>query len=936
MTRQALSHELSARYLTPLLQLALARAGRPALEAFVAEWNVGLPALQDETNWVSLRFCEALVEWLATHMPMEDIESNVTAHITSPATMGFIRPVLRAVGSPNLLYARMPQFTDVLNKVSRVTVLGLKPGHIRVTYGPRPGMPAERSDVICRLRKAQLVAGPMFWGLPPAILTEHACQAHGQEQCIYDLRWTHRVRAWGLLVGALVGGAVGVAAGAGWWALSLAAAAGMTGNWFDARRQIRALREFGDEQAQGLRDAVRAADRRFVEILEAKAEVEKKVEERTAELHAAGGQLAESLRKVEEMSRVKDEFLANVSHELRTPLTLILAPLEYLLTEEGLPPESRDYLRAMQRAAWKLHALVDDLLDLSRMEAGQLRLSVTRGDLVELARASVEQFQTLASRRGVTVALAAPDHGVEAWVDAGRLEFVLNNLFSNAFKFTPRGGTITLRVLESADALCLEVQDTGAGIAPDAQEHVFERFVRFENPLVPRGAGAGIGLAMVKGIVEAHGGTVSLHSEVGVGTTVGITLKRGKEHLTDDVLDRRFADVPVPFGRRAEDAGPRAQVQLGEGDQEWLDRPDAPADAPRVLVVEDNADIRGFLVRVLGRRYRVLEAADGVEGWELARAQIPDAVVSDVMMPRMDGNQLLARLKGDLATRAIPVVLLTARKGPERILEGLEGGADDYLTKPFNARELLARVEVQLRLRRLTTEQVQSEKLILLGTLAAGMAHEVNNPAGAILASLPRLRKDMEGKMPERALNLVDTCVDCAQRIVNLVEDLLLLGRPDRMDARLWNPHEGIEAALRVLKHRAPPEVAINLHLEFQGHVVVRPAAINQVFLNLLDNALKAVGKRGTIDVTTRAEAGGMSVTVADSGPGIPADKLERIFDPFFTTREPGQGTGLGLHISRRVALEHGGRLEATSTAGEGARFKLWLPLSQQDLSIHG
>ncbi|HEV8322155.1 MAG TPA: ATP-binding protein [Myxococcota bacterium] len=954
-----LAHELSTRYLKPLLDICREKNAEADLAPLLARFQVSLDELRDQTNWVSLRFCEALVDWLAERVPAPEIIARTTRDAFSPAALGFLYPLLRAFGSPGVGYAALPRITPQLNKVSRVSVLASRRGYLEIEYRPANPQLRERSPLMCDVRRAHLTAGPTLWGLPEARVEEVECQARGGERCLYRLRWAERAGWLLAVIGVALGGAAGALLAGGvatFPALALAAAGALAGRLWATRRQLRELHAFNDEQRGGLEDAVAAADRRFVELQKAKAEVDVKVEERTAELRHTGAELATSLQQLEQLGKVKDEFLANVSHELRTPLTLIIAPLEELIAGRAPAERGAEYMRAMHRSAVRLNSLVTDLLELARIQAGHLRLAVAETDPGELVGGIAGQFQALAANRGVTLSVepdAGPVPAGKVVIDPGRMEFVFTNLMSNAMKFTPAGGRVTVRVRGEADAVCIDVEDTGAGIPAELQGRVFERFSRFESASVPGAAGAGIGLALVKELCELHGGSVSLRSAPGQGTCVTVRLQRGRDHLRPEILDRRRVDVPVPFGRRTGDtqlppgaassaAATAAAALLAAapaGAAEAATAPAAPAtalatappDAPRVLVVEDNDDMRAFVCTILSQRYRVLEAPDGRIGLETARREHPDVVVSDLMMPGLNGYEMCRALKQDAETRSIPVLLVTAKKDTQWALEGFQAGADDYLSKPFNAQELLARVDVHVRLGRLMRERAQNEKLAVLGTLAAGMAHEVRNPASAILAGLPRVRRLLDRPdVPEGARQMVDVAIDCAQRISRLVGDLLEVGQPQREGAAPCDPHEGLEATLRLLAHRASARIVIRRRYEFAGHVPARAAQVNQIFLNLVDNALRAVGETGTIEVETRAEAGGVAVTIADSGPGVPPALAERIFDPFFTTRDVGQGTGLGLHLSRRIAQEHGGRLELISGAGAegntGARFQLWLP----------
>jgi signal transduction histidine kinase len=287
-------------------------------------------------------------------------------------------------------------------------------------------------------------------------------------------------------------------------------------------------------------------------------------------------------------------------------------------------------------------------------------------------------------------------------------------------------------------------------------------------------------------------------------------------------------------------------------------------------------------------------------------------------------------MKASPVAHGTPILLLTARNDREWVLQGFNSGADDYLAKPFNSDELHARVDVQIRLRRLMNESVQREKLALLGSVAAGLAHEIRNPVTAMLAGLPRLARELDsvGVRPA-AKEMLKVAIDSAERVSRIVGDVLTLGAPERPDVVPYDLREGLDAAIRVLEHKASQEVRFERDYDFDGTLNCRPGAIGQVFLNLLDNALHAVGPHGQIKVTLKEQDKGVAVRVADSGPGIPPQLRERIFDPFFTTKEIGVGTGLGLHVSRQIVYAHKGTLTLLPTSA-GATFQVWLPLGEQ------
>lgn len=510
-TPPALALELSCRYLSPLLDIVAQDKRTDELVRVLEPWNVDLAALRERENWVSLRFCEALVDWMAGWLGPDALATRVTRAVYSPAALGPLYPLLRAFGSPRVGYDRLPQLVAMMNKVSDVRTSQVRRGVAEIEYRPAAPEVRERSPLICRLRKEQLASGPTIWALPPAQVDELACQAHGAESCRYQVRWVERAPWRGTLVGIVAGLLLAMLLPRGWSLLPLLLAGGALGRLWDQRVHTRELEAFVHEQREALRASLDVMERRFVELQEAKAAVDVMVAERTTELRIA------------------------------------------------------------------------------------------------------------------------------------------------------------------------------------------------------------------------------------------------------------------------------------------------------------------------------------------------------------------------------------------------------------------------------TEKRVHTEKLAVLGTLAAGLAHEVRNPANAIVTGLRPVKRHLVSLGADGdQIEMVDIAIDAGEQISKLVGDLLDAGRTDR-GLEPWDPHQGIETAIRLLAHAANGLQFVR-DFAFVGQIVGRPPALNQIFLNLLDNAIRAAGDHGTVRITSRPEAGGVEITVADSGPGISPDVAPRIFDPFLTTRAVGQGTGLGLHFSRQVAYDHGGTLDLVPAPGLGACFRLWLP----------
>jgi signal transduction histidine kinase/DNA-binding NarL/FixJ family response regulator len=394
--------------------------------------------------------------------------------------------------------------------------------------------------------------------------------------------------------------------------------------------------------------------------------------------------------KLRELDRAKSQFFANVSHEFRTPLTLTMGPLDDVLAGEygPLPDTVAAPLGLARRSAGRVLDLINQILEVSRLEAGRTPLRARRLDLAAFVAAHVEAFRPLAVHRTLAVEVDLPDAPVEVWADPDHAGTVLANLLSNAFKFTPAHGTVRITVGADADTAHVTVRDSGPGIEAADLPHIFDRFYQASRS-GDRPLGSGIGLALAHNLAALHGGTLSVESEPGAGSAFTVTLPLGRAHLAADQLADEPWDATAP-------AAPPDHADLPV---EVTD--DTDDDVTTVLVADDHADIRAYLRRHLAAAgYRVLEAANGTEALAVVRSRLPDLVVSDVMMPGLDGLGLCRALRADPETDFVPVLLLTARAAAEDRLSGLAELCDDYLTKPFDARELVARVGNLIALRR--------------------------------------------------------------------------------------------------------------------------------------------------------------------------------------------------------------------------------------------
>lgn len=428
-----------------------------------------------------------------------------------------------------------------------------------------------------------------------------------------------------------------------------------------------------------------------------------------------------------ELNRTKTVFFSNVSHEFRTPLTLMLSPLEDVLAAKGgLRPEDRTGVEVAHRNAVRLLRLVNTLLDFSRLEAGRTQASYEATDLAALTGELASMFRSATDRAGLRFIVDCPPLAEPVYVDRDMWEKIVFNLLSNAFKFTFEGEIeVSLRAVDGR--VVLTVRDTGTGIPEEELPHLFERFYRVKGAHGRTFEGSGIGLSLVQELAKLHGGTAQVQSELNRGSTFTVSIPLGKDHLSADRIGARrtleSTGLPgtayvqealrwLPGGEPSPDEVPLED--LVPGVEQALDPKQGSELPSRILLADDNADMREYVRRLLRGQYEVETVADGESALEAARQRRPDLILSDIMMPRLDGLGLLQALRADEGLKSIPVILLSARAGEESRIEGLQSGADDYLVKPFSARELLARVKSHLAMARIRREAAEVQRRLHL------------------------------------------------------------------------------------------------------------------------------------------------------------------------------------------------------------------------------
>ncbi|HYO66893.1 MAG TPA: ATP-binding protein [Archangium sp.] len=666
---------------------------------------------------------------------------------------------------------------------------------------------------------------------------------------------------------------------------------------------------------------------------------------RNARAYEEERQRAEALA---ELDRAKTAFFSNISHEFRTPLTLMLGPVEDLLAGQAgaLPQAARAELEVIHRNAGRLLRLVNSLLDFSRLEAGRIQASYAPTDLPALSADLASSFRSAVERAGLKLTVDCPPLSQPVYLDRDLWEKVVLNLVSNAFKFTFKG-ELSVRTRERNGRAVLEVRDTGTGIPASELPHIFERFHRVKDARSRTYEGTGIGLALVRELVTLHGGTVHVDSTEGRGTAFTVELPFGTAHLPAERLR-----APREQESTATGASPYVEEALrwSVEDMPVVEEPHPAAPPPaaevgraRVLLADDNADMRDYIRRVLAPHFEVEAVADGQAALESVLAHPPDLVLSDVMMPRLDGVGLLRALRAAPHTKDLPILLLSARAGEEATLEGIASGADDYLVKPFSARELLVRVKSNLELVRMrrdvARERAHVETLMeavrARDDFLSAASHELKTPLTSFQLNLSAIERGLSRASERNVGDRLDMARRSVRRLARLVETLLDVSQ--LTTGRLQLAFSQVDLATLVdevvtdAEHEAR-RLGTPLHVRLDAPVAgsFDPDRMAQVVHHLLSNALK-FGQGRPVEVSLQSEERSVVLTVVDHGIGIPAPDRARIFERFeraVPVRNYG-GLGLGLWVTRQVVEAHQGSIHVEDTPGGGATFHIRLPLGR-------
>jgi signal transduction histidine kinase len=674
--------------------------------------------------------------------------------------------------------------------------------------------------------------------------------------------------------------------------------------------------------------------------------------------------LAVQHEELSALDRLKSQFFANVSHELRTPLTLILAPVEKLKADTSkLSQATQDLLEIIENNALRLLRLVNDILSLIRLEEGRTSLAKKRIDMIHFLRHTTASMKHLAALKKISLELSETEGDFIIDADPDALEKIVGNVIANAIKFTPPEGRIDVSAAISDEMVTVTITDTGIGIPAEQLPHIFDRFYQVDGSATRRHQGLGLGLALVRELIARHGGDVTATSHAGHGTTFVLRFPHALQDTQpamEDCKDKpdTLADDPLRTFDRMASAVALTPDEPGKAKEpvEPVSESNERADLPLLLVVDDEPDMRRYLVSMLRENYRVLEAEDGISALEKAVKATPDLILLDVMLPGVSGLEVCRSLKEKAETRAIKIIILTARADEEAKIIALKHGADDFLIKPFSGLEVRSRIKNLIRaaqlerdlqrtngelkqsliqLRETEAALVQNARLSALGTMAAGLLHEIGNPLNFMGTALQLAARDPTIRADPDTADTVKDIQEGYERIHRVVTDLRGFTAPQKPEhPRPFAIDSAIDHALRFTAH-VQKGITIEKDLAVAGEVFGSQSTISQVLVNLLVNAISAVRtiedrRQPEIRISTFADGNQLFVSVRDNGTGIDPAIQNQIFDPFFSTKEVGEGMGLGLAVSHRIIENHGGSLSVKSSLGEWTEFRFNLPFASE------
>ncbi|MEI1279337.1 ATP-binding protein [Leptospira venezuelensis] len=645
-----------------------------------------------------------------------------------------------------------------------------------------------------------------------------------------------------------------------------------------------------------------------------------KTEEMETEIIRRSQELQSANKSLRETERIKNDFFANVSHELRTPLSLILAPVESILLnkESNLTPDNARMMETVHNNSVRLLQMVNSILDFSKFEAGKMKVELESTNISNLIRAILKDFEPSALKKNIQIKKELPSSDLNILIDRYLFERIFFNLLSNALKFTPEDGTISVILTYLEDQLLLSVQDSGIGISETDQKIIFKKFQQAEGSSTRKYGGTGLGLAMVKEFSELLGGSVEVASKLDSGSTFTVKIPAQK-------VEPAKKDYSSEISSRSPQY---SNLNISNKEDKDL------SDKPKVLICEDNEDLSSYIYSLLSTLYQVKSAKNGKEGLKLVYLWEPDLVLSDVMMPEMDGVQLCKEIKADPKIAKTIVVLLTALTHREAMLKGWEAKADEYLCKPFHPEELLARVKSLLSIaedRKSNLEMLEQKNFELefanaeLEAFSYSVSHDLRAPLRAIQGYTQMIIEDHSSVLDAEGVRFLNVLIDSTKRMENLIDNLLEFSKVGKKELKdsTFDLTEVAETVVSQIKDQTEHKAEIIVHP--LANVTTDRDMMSYVFQNLISNAVKYSAKKEKpkVEIGVTNTEKGKTFFVKDNGAGFDMKYYNRLFGVFqrLHRQDEFSGTGVGLAIVHRIVTRYKGSVWAEGKLGEGASF---------------
>ncbi|HHL3493911.1 TPA: ATP-binding protein [Legionella pneumophila] len=657
---------------------------------------------------------------------------------------------------------------------------------------------------------------------------------------------------------------------------------------------------------------------KLMEELRTKAgEMEVEIYRRAQEIQEANKLLEEANKNLARLDQIKTQFFANVSHELRTPLMLILGPLDVLLAEKSLPSSVRNTLRHIENNAQILLKHVNDLLNISKLDAGKMFLHYTNIDLAKLTRQTIALFEAQIPERQLAFSVDLPDE-LEAQMDPDKIQHILINILSNAIKFTPKNAKVWIRLEQINPETCrLQIEDNGPGIPPDLCETIFERFFQVEEPTTRTVGGTGLGLSIAKDFVELHGGAILAGNARNGGAifTIELPLKAPQNvkvysSYSQPLLGEK--EISTSLAEFRNKVNPIKEA----AEEDYYNR-------PLILVVEDNQEMNHFICKILNTIYRTESAFDGREGLQKSLALHPDLIVSDIMMPHMSGAEMVHAIRQHPLLLKTPIIILTAKADDELCVRMLEEGAQDYVIKPFSVKEFKARVANLILVKKAEDEMDQ---------FVYHASHDLKAPLPAMEHLISWIEEDLGEMLSEQSKKYLLLLRQRASRMSKLLDGLLKYAQSGYVFDKVRKIHTD-RLITDIIRKLNPPQT-ITFQLEDTLPVLnTCELPLREVFTALLDNSIRHHHRKdGHIIIGTKEKDRFYEFFVADDGPGIEKKYQDRIFQLFQTLqpRDKLETSGVGLSIAKKIVEFQGGKISVESEKNKGCVFRFLWPKDKE------